>query len=217
MPTAQEIIDYLKDNPAFFKEREELLAQLNLDLTDMEGVSPFVARQLQVLKDRESQQQAKIDLIMDGAKSNQKLEADFVEIAVRLLSHKSDSDDPVDIVSALVKRQFNVKALVIMLKAGGDGSQSNSVFHQKYDEVRQRVAHKKSVCDDRVSSTLLESLFDQDDQAIKSCAFIPLVFEDDLIGTMVLGSSSVSRFQPGVGVMFLDRLGLLVAGFLQGR
>ena len=214
MPTAQEIIDYLKDNPAFFKEREELVSQLDLelDLTDKEGISPFVTRQLQILKERESQQQAKIDLIMDGAKSNQKLEADFVEVAVQLLSHKSDNDDSVDVVSELVKRQFNVEELVIMPKPG-----SNGVFHQKYNEVQQRVAHKKSVCDDRVSSTLLEAIFDRDDQTIKSCAFIPLVFEDDLIGAMVLGSSSASRFQPGVGVMFLDRLGLLVAGFLQGR
>lgn len=213
MSKAQDVIDFLKSNPRFLLENEELIA--DLDTADEQGGNVFYERQLKVLRERESQQKARLELIVDGARDNQKLESDLTEVAIRLLSHASSSDEsaresPADRVIALVKRQFNIKDAVILLNADENR-------HGKYDEVRQRVMHKSSICDDRVSSQLMQGLFADEHEAIKSCAFVPLAYDDQLIGIMILGSNSAERFQPGVGVMFLDRLGQLVAAYIQGR
>lgn len=206
---AQQVIDYLKQHPAFFEENQELLC--NLDFGDCNGVAPFYERQLKAWKDRENQQQNKIDLIVDNAKNNLRLEAGLLEMAIALLSGQQNRKDSVKTVIALVKRQFNVNDVVVLLS-----NEEGASGHPKYDDIRQRVAHQSSICDDRVSSSLLAALFDERFKTIKSCAFVPLIFSDEIKGVMVLGSTSQTRFQPGFGVMFLDRLGRLAGGYFQG-
>ena len=210
MPKLAEIIDYLRANPDFFEQHEDLLIELGLG--DAGGSALFYERQLQVLKDRLTHHQTKIEFIVDGVRSNQKLESDFLQVAVGLLAQKDNGDSPVQTVNRLMKRQFNVKESVIILKS--DATDSGQL---RYDSVCQRVAHKGSVCDDRLSNALSESIFGQGNQSVQSCAFIPLLFEDELLGVMVLGANSRTRFQPDVGVMFLGRLGLLIGGYLHGR
>ncbi len=205
MTKTQEVIDYLKQHPSFFKENEELLCYL--DIGDGKGM-PFHERQIKALQDRENQQQTKIDFIVDSAKNNQRLEYDLMEMAICLLGRRQAGKDAINIVSALVKRQFKVHDVVVLLDDCG---------HARYDDVRQRVVHHSSVCDDRVSSNLLEALFSQNFKTIKSCAFVPLIFADEMKGVMVLGSSSEARFQAGIGVIFLDRLGRLIGGYFQGN
>ncbi len=210
MPSTQEIIDYLRANPSFFERHEDLLAELSLG--DANSITPFYERQLQVLKDRIKHHQATIDFIVDSVKNNQKLESDFLQMAVGLLVQEQNGDSPVQTVDRLMKRQFDVGEIVIMLKS--DETDSGQL---RYDAVCQRVMHKGSVCDDRLSSDLRESIFGKGNDSVQSCAFIPLLFEDELLGVMALGSHSRARFQPDVGVMFLDRLGLLIGGYIHGR
>ncbi len=208
MSEIREVIDYLKKHPSFFKEHEDLMVELGLEFAQN---TPFYARQLKVLKDRESQQQSKIDLIIDSAKNNQRLTSDLLALAIRLLGERQNGVDPRAAVVALVKRQFNLRGVVVLLD-----NQDAHARHPQYDQVRQRVVHKSSVCDDRVSSTLRAALYGPKYQAIKSCAFVPLVYAEKINGLMVLGADRAERFQPGVGVMFLDQLGLLLGGFFQG-
>ena len=210
MPSAQEIIDYLRTNPDFFEQHEDLLVELSLD--DAGGSTLFYERQLQVLKDRLTHHQSKIEFIVDGVRNNQKLESDFLQVAIGLLAQKDSGDSPVQTVNRLMKRQFNVGESVIILKSDATGS-----GQLRYDAICQRVMHKGSVCDDRLSNALCESIFGQGNQSVQSCTFIPLLFEDELLGVMALGSHSRTRFQPDIGVMFLDRLGLLIGGYIHGR
>ena len=204
----QQVIDYLKQHPSFFKEHAALLC--NLDISGDKG-TPFHERQIKALQERENQQQTSIDFIVDNAKNNQRLESDLLAVAIHLLG-KQDGNDSVETISALIKRQFNVHDVIVLLDNPHDACR-----HAKYDDVRQRVAHHSSICDDRVASNLLVALFSQNFKTIKSCAFVPLVFADEINGIMVLGSSSATRFQAGIGVVFLDRLGRLIGGYLQGR
>ena len=73
------------------------------------------------------------------------------------------------------------------------------------------------MCDDRVSRRLSAALFPPPAVAIASCAFIPLTQAQTLGGVLVLGAADGQRFQPGMGVVILDRLGQLVSAHLAGR
>lgn len=210
MITTEEVLDYLRQNPAFFDDNEDILGDLNL--AGPENLGPFVEKQIEVLKNRENQQKAKFDLIVDSAKSNLKLEDDFLEIAMCLLGEGQVQGDPKHIATALLIRQFNVKEVVFIMDSNNSVNQ-----HPAYEEIKQRIAHKSSICDDRVSSSLLKSIFDRNTHGIRSCAFIPLVFNRSITGVMILGSVSQERFSPGMGVNFLDKLGMLVGSYLVGR
>ena len=210
MTTTEDVLEYLRQNPAFFDDNEDILGDLNLAGPD--NLGPFVEKQIEVLKNRENQQKAKFDLVIDSAKSNLKLEDDFLEIAMRLLSDGQIQGEPEQIATALLIRQFNVTEAVFMMDT--DNFENR---HVAYEDVKPRVAHKSSVCDDRVSSSLLESIFHRDAQGIGSCAFVPLLYNDKITGVMVLGSVSQERFSPGMGVNFLDKLGMLVGSYLEGK
>jgi uncharacterized protein YigA (DUF484 family) len=210
MVSAQDVLDYLKQNPSFFKENEEIL--VDLKFIGSGDMAPFVERRIEVLKSRENQQKAKLDLIVDSARNNLKLEDSFLEMSVRLLSEGQSGQDELTVASAMLVKQFNITKAVFLLNTDDIDSR-----HPKYDEIRQRVAHKSSICDDRVSSSLLRLLFETHGDEIQSCAFVPLVFDDILTGVLVLGSSSEDRFAPGMGAIFLDKLGLLMASYLKGR
>ena len=208
MTSPRDIIEYLKNNPSFFEENQDLLGDLENGAAN--GAVHFYERQIQVLREREARQQAKIDMIVDSAESNRRVESDLLDLAICRLGQVDHGVRPEERVSALVKHQFNVEQVRIMLAADNDGSP------EPFEEVRQRVAHDSSVCDDRVSSRLLGSLFGDEGESIQSCAFIPVRCDDNNAGVLVLGSNSSDRFQPGIGVIFLDRLGLLVGAFLKG-
>ncbi len=209
-PTSEEVIEYLKQHPGFLENNASLLEQIPGGDSDASG--PFVERQIQVLKERDHRQKAKIDLIVDSARSNQRLEDEFLEMAVHLLARGQGNQEPDQAVVSMLIRQFNIRTAAVLTDTGNIETR-----HEIYDEVRQRVAHRGSVCDDRVSTSLLESLFDENSSEIKSCAFIPLQIDSQLTGILVLASTDKDRFQPGMGVLFLDRIGSLIGAYISGR
>ena len=210
MPKPAEIVDYLRENPDFFEQHEDLLVGLGLDDADERTV--FYEKRLQVLRDRLARHQAHTELIVDGVRSNRKLESDLLQVAVSLLAQGDNGGSPAQTVNRLMRQQFNVEESVIILTCEAIGA-----ARARYDAALQRVAHQGSACDDRLSAALRESIFGEGNRAVRSCAFVPLSFADELLGVMALGAHSRTRFQPDAGVLFLDRLGLLIGGYLHGR
>lgn len=206
---AHDVLRYLKKNPSFFEENSELLAELELDGSP--DAVRFYERQLQVLREREDKHKAKIEMIVDSARSNQQLESGLFDLAVLLLGEGLNANDPVSVACDMIRQQFDIANLCLMLEGRPDD------MGEFYEDVKQRVAHGGSVCDDRVPSRLLAGIFGEQGGEIGSCAFVPVVHRDNSIGVMVLGSDDEEQFQPGIGVMYLDRLGLLLGGFISGN
>jgi len=208
MPKRQEIVDYLKAHPDFFEAHQELLAEMKLD--GEKGATPFYERQIQVLKERAHQHRAKLDFIVNSAQANQYLELALHRLARGLIRQNHDTSPSYDSLIAAIKTEFDVDKIVVLRQRDPAAMPTKT----DYDSIRQRVAHRGSVCDDRLSSSFINTLFAEDQQKIKSCAFIPLTHSDELRGVMILGSANQNRFQPDFGVMFLDRLGELSSAYL---
>jgi len=228
MPNSKDIADYLESHPDFFVERGELLAAMRLPEA---FATPFHERQAQALRDR----QARLDRMLDTVKTNQHLEQELHRLAVELLQAAGAADVP-DMMrallpAALVAARFDLSGASIFL----DKHQDAFDPAVDYASLCRRVEHLSSVCDDRVSSKLCAALFSAADGAadsadaesagtesaavIASCAFVPLAHGDPrkLRGVLVLGDADRARFQPGMGVLILDRLGQLVSAYLDGR
>lgn len=218
MSKSREVADYLKKNPKFVAEHHDLLA--GIALPEQPDVAPvherIYARQVQALRERQDQQQARLDLMVDTARSNQDLARGLHQIAVTLLSPDNPglNLDPTDPVAPglLVKSCFDIADVAVFLAS----KRHDFPAQVDYAFLCQRVAHLGSVCDDRVSGKLGAALF-PDAAAIVSCAFIPIAHRQALYGVMVLGSADPQRFQPDMGKVILDRLGQLIGAYLAGR
>ena len=205
MPTASEVADYLTSHPEFFEENPALLE--TLELISVSRSSPFYERQIQVLKERQSLQKEKIELIIDGAKANQQLETGLHQVVLQLIANSHNGSPSEGNLIQIIKGQFNIDGISVFLDTNGQETEVD------YTLLSQRVAHLSSVCDDRLSSSLLKSLFPEQD--IKSCAFVPIAEDKMLYGILVLGSTDRERFQPHFEVMFLDRLGAIASAYLR--
>ncbi len=199
----EDIAAYLEKNPAFFDQHQELLANLQLSAEE----APFHQRQVEVLRDRHNAEQAKYELVLDSARENQSIEQQLHALAQLLLGHSVHS---VYKVSQAVEEHFNLP-YVTVLQASDAGRSAEE--DEQFELLIQRVMHGNSICDDRVSSALLEWMFH--DSEIASCAFVPLLSHDQK-GVLVLGDTNKERFQPGMGSVYLDRIGELVSAYLKG-
>lgn len=193
---SEDVAAFLKRNPAFFTEYGEMLADLEVD-----SGAPFHQRQIEVLRKRNDQEKERYEMVVESARNNQALEKSVHEFACNLLSCDSAMTDA---IVEYLKTGFGVDGARIC-EPGDD-----AVDAGEFELMAQRVRHGSSICDDRVSTTLLNALFGAD-HGIRSCAFVPL-----RRGVMVLGSRDVEKFVPGMGPIYLDRVGELVSA-LQSR
>lgn len=217
-PKSREVAEYLKAHPDFFVEHADMLADAlaAMNLPESSDASPaherIHERQVQALRERHDRQQQRLDVLMDTARSNQDLMLELHQIAVTLLhSEEADAQDPVA-VGELVKSRFAIDAVAVFLAA----NKKDIPAQVDYALLSQRVAHLGSVCDDRVSSKLGAALFSEGGE-INSCAFVPIVHRREAYGVMVLGAADRERFQPDMGVLFLDRLGQLLGAYFVGH
>ncbi len=201
---SEDVAAYLKNNPGFFAEHGDVLADVELD-----GVDPFHQRQVEALRKRHDAEKARYDLVVESARNNQALEQSLHGFACALLAAAEEEST---VVADLLRERFAVDAARYCDVAEGELSADT------LESLGQRVAHGSSICDDRVSTALLEQLFGED-SGIRSCAFVPVKLADGSTapGILVLGSRDGERFQPGMGAIYLDRIGELVGARLGRR
>ncbi len=195
---SKDVIAYLKQNPSFFEQYGEVLAGLKLP-----HGNPFHERQVEVWRQRHSKEKARYERVVETARQNLELERLLHQFACRLLSQK---DWDLDTLSVLLADIFEVEGVRFCLR------DAHHLPDDHFDRLMERIQHGGSICDERVSSTLLALLFGMD-HSIRSCAFIPLE-TDTGKGLLVLGSVMEERFQVGLGVIFLDRIRDLLSTLL---
>jgi len=191
----EDVATYLKQNPTFLDCYPDLLAESE--------PTPFHDRQIAVLKDRQAIQSARYEEVVDSARNNLELEKLLHEFAIQLLQA---GDREVEKGCSILTEHFGLTRSVVVDNERATQSDALGL-------LTQRVAHGASICDDRVSSDLLETLFGADHDVL-SCAFVPLNHSGTPAGVLVLGADAEDRFQPGMGAIYLDRIGELMAAFL---
>ena len=192
---SEDVAAYLRKNPTFFKEHGEILADI-----DIEGADPFQQRQIEVLRERHNAEKMRYELVVESARNNMTLEQSLHQLACSLLSRGCTQ---VTQIERMLKEEFEVEGARLLI-----GTQVGEALCDEFPLLEKRVAHGSSICDDRVSTTLLNALFGAEAE-IASCAFIPLKSSGSS-GVLVLGSKDSERFQPGMGPIYLDRIGELV-------
>ena len=175
MTDKDQVLEFLRGNPDFFSEFPELLQQMSAD--NAAEASPFIERQLKVLKDRETQQQQRIDLIIDSVRDIQKLEKDLIQFACALLGQAPVLADPRRCVLALLEQQFSIPVAVLALAR-------DVPAHDCFEDLAQRVGHGGSACDDRLGSSVLKALFGEKSETIGSCAFVPISADSSVKGIL---------------------------------
>lgn len=181
----------------------------------------LIDRRLVAMRKEQDLQQAKMEKMLSIAAANHKLECALHRFAVALIS-----DAPKNISTAAVRymdKYFGVSHAVVWR----EDNLPDNINAAKYSQLRSRVEHLGSVCDDRTPHKLRQMLFAESggnsnrktlskSVDIASVAFIPIAHKRKLLGVLALGSADKTRFAPGKGGDILDRIGQLLGAYLVG-
>jgi len=202
----QQVIDYLKDNPEFFVNNEDLLGDLHLPHETGAAVS-LVERQVATLRKRSRDCQQQLHDLIDIARENESLNTRLHKMTLELFDAAS-LDDVIDTLQNHLRDQFNADAVEVKLFSSTDlkkeavkGSPSPSLFNQLMKDGRPKCGP--------IDTPQLEYLFGNLTREAGSVALVPLD-GINISGILAIGNSDPEHFHCGQGTDFLRRLGDIV-------
>lgn len=206
----QDVYDFLEQNPGFIARNWKLFADFVPSGEEQGNV--FLRKQIETLSERQEEQSKTIQHILEVTRNLEQMQDMLAGFSNTLLDRGHPSNDPIGFVVELLGEEFDIERVVVF-----EESAANTGKSEFYDEIRQRVAHRSSICDDRISKSLLERIFGKEEKSIRSCAFVPILYGEVITGVMVFGSADAKRFHPELGVLYLNRIGRLIGSYLNGK
>lgn len=220
---ASAVADFLQRQPEFLSQHPDVLAAQHVPHRPGHGVTSLIERQVQVLRERNEQLEARLAEILRAGRENERVGNRLIELACSLLEA-----DSLDAVIALVRDtllgEFSADVVWIRLldRDGGDAAERDPERFIVPDApeiagLADCLSSGQPQCG-RIDPDTLARIFAPGDpaQAPASAAVIPLTAARPL-GLMVLGSHQPDHFHPAAGTHFLGQLGALVTAAVTGH
>src|SRR3989344_2855264 len=176
---------YLEDHPDYFQRYPETLSRILLSHETGGKAVSLIERQVLVLREQNQALQRQLRALISNAREN-------------------------DVLSGrLLRQEFKLDAVVILLR--GRPTQGGRAELVPEDDKRlntlfQQFSSGKPICGGKFEDSLMSYLFSGRASEIKSSALIPLG-EKNPHGVLGLGTQDPYRFHPGMGTVYLTRLG----------
>jgi len=207
----QQVIEYLRSHRDFLDRHADLLVDMRVSHESGSGIS-LIERQVDVLRENNEALRKKLRALIETAKQNESLNRQLYEVLLAAIV-QTDLDSALDVLPATIKEQFDLPLAVLRIAVDDLAMQMRPEITNKadvdYQQLHARIAHGRSVCDDRLPHKVLQYLFADQAQQVGSCALVPLGTGDPL-GVLALASSDKHRFRSDLGTLFLDRLGVVI-------
>ena len=206
---ADEISDWLSQNPGFFDSREKLLETLTLSHTQP-GSSSLIEKQVQVLRKRNKLLENKLYELVDIAKDNEKLSQQMHNMGMVLINAEGIDDI---IASARNELDSAFNPDVVSINVFARSSKDKAPYYVNPRDISQLFASafrtKRCLCGN-LQQAQTNLLFKNSNLEIKSGLFIPL-YEHHPLGYVSLGSIDSKRFTSSMGTHFIDNLGEMIS------
>ena len=192
---ADNVAEYLQQNPDFFAEHAELLTNLVLPHPHGGRTISLSERQMLVLRERVKDLEKKLYDWMLIARENEALQDKVHQYTLALLGAR-DLATLHGCATRNLREIFSIPHAVMQLWVGQPPSAEVMAFADQ---------HNKPVCAHQaVHDTKL--WFGESAEHLRSFAYLPLRNETQSIGLLILASEDAQRFYPEMGTVFLQRI-----------
>jgi uncharacterized protein YigA (DUF484 family) len=192
---AEEVAQYLQNNPQFFEEHVETLAQLNLPHPHGGRTISLSERQLLALREKNKELEKKLREIISFAQDNDALQHKVHEFVIALFAAR-DLVTLQEMIPHLLRDIFAIPHSVLRLWQTNPPSVEVLAFA---DAQAQPVCLHHAAHD-------TASWFGECAPLLHSYAYLPLHAGSESIGLIVLASEDKQRFYPEMGTVFLQRI-----------
>ena len=193
------LASFLKDNPAIFEQRPELLELVTL--SDSRSTTSLLERQIDVLKTRLQQQKSSQSELFQVARENEQISDNFSEIVYQMIGFTNLSEFATQFPNAL-KSIFGIDEVSFKTSQSVERKADDK---KNYEDAMRRLTEPRAVCDNRWPSSIMNLFFSTE---VKSAALIPMRnLDNNTLGLLALGSKESSRYTHDLGTVHLDKLG----------
>ena len=216
--SAQEVASYLKANPEFFMDQEELLADLSLPHESGKAIS-LLERQVTILRDRGGDARQKLNNLLENARNNDQLFDTTRNLVLALLRAKNVTE-----IAELAQDQLsnhpNIDACEVILVDQKDLKVADSVRTEPVDSLKKQFADvfrlKRTHCG-ALSEGQAQYLFPAQGNHIRSTALCPVISNGDVLALIAFGNQADNYFNVNLDTLFLDFIGHVVGAVLDSQ
>ena len=201
--TEQQVADWLLEHLDFLQQHPDIVAKITLP--DMaQGTISLHQRQLQILRESNTELEGKLRTIVENAKRSQTINSSLLKLAAALIIN-AKTDTPDSAVPELIQKEFDFNQVSLKTDVESMDFATLSVF----------VAKGDSECFNKPPRELLQAAFGKQADDVETCALVPINApgRQKLLAILALGAAD-QRFRPGLGVDFLEELGRLLATYV---
>lgn len=212
-------IDYLEQHPDLLQRYPDLLTSLQVPHFSGGGSISLIERQVKLLREQNHAFEDQIHDLVETAQQNEQLSEKMHRYSIGLMQAE-EIDDLLSISMLTLKNVFDVDTAAVRFKPGIEadmGLGDDEIISDKaYAALLDTIGIGRGNCHNDLDDALLHALFGKGAECIRSCGLAALD-TPHRIGILALGSTSKDRFAPGMGTLFLERLGELMSAALITR
>jgi uncharacterized protein YigA (DUF484 family) len=214
MMKPEDVAHYLRENPQFFDDYAEMLADIRIPHPYEGRVISISERQMISLREKNRQLQVKLHELINIGENNDKISEKMHRLTVALVEFNS-LEAMLHGLNNHLRDDFAIPHVALRLwssnQAAGEGQRLE--FTPVSDTVHALVDNMaRPYCGPHLADEI-NQWFGQDASLLRSFCMIPLR-RKHTIGLLVMGSPELERFYPDMGTLYLERLGALITSAL---
>jgi len=212
---AEDVVRFLQDNPGFFEDYAELLAQIYIPHPHGGRAIPIAERQILTLREKSKMLEGKLAELIQFGEENDAIGEKMHRLCLALIA----SRDVRSMLQALyynLREDFAVPHAALRVWRLDAGAVEGPEFGRVTDELRQYAAGLEHPFCGPGNHAEVASWFGEAAVELRSFACMPL--RDGInacVGMLALASEDPARFYPEMGTLYLKRLGELASAALQ--
>ncbi len=214
---AEEVVRYLRDNPGFFEDYAELLAQIYIPHPHGGRAIPIAERQILTLREKSKMLEGKLAELIQFGEENDAIGEKMHRLCLALFP----AGDVHAMLQALyynLREDFAVPHAALRVW-GSDPSAPTAggpEFAPVSEEARQYASGLEHPYCGPDTNSEITSWFGDTAAQLRSVACIPLRDGGKAcFGMLALASEDAARFYPEMGTLYLARLGELLSAALR--
>lgn len=211
--TREAVLEYLKAHPEIFEEQAEFFNQVEIAHPYSGRTISLAERQMITLREKNRLLEHRLGELLGVGETNDALGARMHQLTIALVgAHRLDQ--MVAIVLKSLSEDFGVPQARLRLWGEGTANIGHDVCTPVSAELIKEISGMKQPVTGSVRTGEVAAWFGGDGESIASMALVPLRFDGQALGLLAMGSDDAERFVAGMGTLYIERLGDVIAAAL---
>ena len=210
---AEEVARYLQDNPRFFEQHADLIANIVVPHPHGGRTISITERQILALRDKNRQLESKMGELLQFGEENDAISQKMHRLAVGIIAAQS-FQSVLHTLNFHLRDDFAIPHVAVRLWHRPEGSDELPEFADVSHELQVFAETLAQPYCGSTSGFETSSWFGEASPHIRSQALIAIRNDGATIGMIALGSEDPERFYAGMGTIYLERLGEMAAAAL---